>query len=41
MEPTITISITKFKEILLHSWKLLPEEKQQELLALGIFPRRE
>jgi hypothetical protein len=38
-EPTITLSTTKFKDILLHSWNLLPAEKQQELIRLGIQPK--
>ena len=40
MELKITISVDKFKEILLHSWHLLPPEKQQELYNLGIYPKR-
>lgn len=40
MESTITLTISKFKEILLHSWHLLPDEKQQELLSLGIYPKK-
>jgi hypothetical protein len=35
MEPTITLSVEKFKEILLHSWHLLPPEKKQELISLS------
>ncbi len=38
MEQKITLPISKFKEILLHSWELIPYEKKQELVALGIFP---
>lgn len=38
-EPTITLSVVKFKEILLHSWHLLPLEKQRELISLGIYPK--
>ena len=38
MESQITISVSKFKEILLHSWELLPEKSKQELVALGIYP---
>lgn len=37
-EHTITLSVGKFKEILLNSWHLLPSEKQRELLALGVYP---
>jgi len=38
MELQITLPISKFKEILLHSWELLPEKSKQELVAMGIFP---
>jgi hypothetical protein len=38
VEPTIILSIGKFKEILLNSWHLLPSEKQRELISLGIYP---
>lgn len=38
MEQQITLPISTFKEILLHSWELLPDAKKQELVALGIFP---
>ena len=31
-------NVEKFKEILLNSWHLLPIEKQQELIAMGIYP---
>ncbi len=33
------IDTDKFKEILLHSWQLLPLAKQQELLNMGIYPK--
>jgi hypothetical protein len=39
MDPTITLPVEKFKAILLHSWHLLPNEKQQELIAIGIYPK--
>jgi len=39
MEPTITLSVDKFKEILLHSWHLLSPEKKQELRSIGIYPK--
>jgi hypothetical protein len=35
----ILIDVDKFKEILIHSWHLLPPEKQQELASIGIFPK--
>jgi hypothetical protein len=34
----ITLSVAKFKEILLHGWHLLPLEQQQELARMGIQP---
>jgi len=37
---TITLDAKKFKEILLHSWNLLPAEKQEELRSFGIYPER-
>ncbi len=39
-EHTITLDVEKFKEILIHSWHLLPPEKQQELVEMGIKPRK-
>jgi hypothetical protein len=39
MEAQIIIPIAKFKEILLHSWHLLPEDKQRELSMIGIYPK--
>jgi len=35
-EHYIQISVTKFKEILLNSWHLLPESKQFELMKMGL-----
>jgi len=40
VEPTITLTVSKFKDILLNSWHLLPPEKQAELLSLGICPSK-
>lgn len=37
-EHTITLNVEKFKEILIHSWELLPKEKQFELFQIGIYP---
>ncbi len=37
-EYKIMLSVEKFKEILIHSWELLPPEKQQELREIGICP---
>lgn len=39
MATTINLDVAKFKEILLHSWELLPPEKQRELVMIGIYPR--
>jgi len=39
MENKIILEVSKFKEILLHSWHLLPVAKQQELLNMGIYPK--
>ncbi len=39
VEPTIVLSVGKFKELLLHGWHLLPPEKQAELVSLGFYPR--
>ena len=36
----IIIDAETFKEILLHSWHLLPKEKQKELIELGIYPQQ-
>ena len=36
----ITLDVEKFKEILLYSWHLIPLDKQAELVAIGIYPRR-
>jgi hypothetical protein len=38
MEPQITLPLSKFKEILLHSWHLIPQDKQNELIGIGISP---
>jgi len=38
-ELTIVLTVSKFKEILIHSWHLLPLDKQQELLSMGIYPK--
>jgi len=38
MERKITIDAEKFKEILLHNWHILPQDKQQELISIGIYP---
>jgi hypothetical protein len=40
-EHTIVLSVEKFKELLLYGWKLLPPEKQQELITMGIYPRKD
>jgi hypothetical protein len=37
-EATITLSVNKFKEILIYSWHLLPQDKQEELIRLGVYP---
>jgi len=37
-EATITLSVNKFKEILIYSWHLLPRDKQEELIRLGVYP---
>jgi hypothetical protein len=34
----ILIDVEIFKEILINGWHLLPEEKQLELVSLGIYP---
>ena len=34
----ILIDVDVFKEILINGWHLLPEEKQLELVSLGIYP---
>lgn len=34
----IWISADKFKEILIYSWHLLPENKQFELMKIGLNP---
>lgn len=39
MEPQIILPISKFKEILLHSWHLLPQDKKRELIMMGIYPQ--
>lgn len=39
-EYTITVSVKKFKEILIHSWDLLSREQQEELASYGISPWR-
>jgi hypothetical protein len=39
MEEKILISVNKFKELLIHSWHLLPESKQMELVKMGIYPK--
>ncbi len=36
----ILIDVEKFKEILIYSWHLLPLEKQQELINIGVHPQR-
>ncbi|MBN2141962.1 zinc-ribbon domain-containing protein [Candidatus Woesearchaeota archaeon] len=36
----IRIDVDKFKEILIHSWHLLPYDKQAELASIGIDPKR-
>jgi len=36
-ELTIVLTVSKFKEILIHSWHLLPLDMQQELLSMGIY----
>ena len=36
----ITLSVEKFKEILIHGWNLLPRDKQEELLAIGLKPKK-
>ena len=33
------IDTETFKEILLHSWRLLPKVKQDELKTIGVSPR--
>jgi hypothetical protein len=38
-EPAVTLPLSKFKEILIHSWNLLPKEKQLELVGMGIYPK--
>jgi hypothetical protein len=38
-ELTIELRVDKFKEILIHSWDLLPAEKQKELKEMGIYPK--
>ena len=38
-DPKILINVTKFKEILLHSWNLLERESQMELASLGVYPK--
>jgi hypothetical protein len=35
----VTLNVEKFKEILIHSWHLLPTEKQRELMEMGIGPK--
>lgn len=35
----VRIEVAKFKEILVHSWDLLPKEMQLELREIGIYPR--
>jgi len=37
-EYMITLTVKKFKEILIHSWDLLSKEQQQELASYGISP---
>jgi len=39
-EHNILLDVEKFKEILVHSWELLPKEKQKELLEMGIYPKK-
>jgi hypothetical protein len=39
VEPTIVLSVAKFKELLVHGWALLPPEKQQELINMGVYPQ--
>ena len=39
MEQQIILPTQKFKEILLHSWHLLPQEKKRELIMMGIYPK--
>jgi len=36
----IQIDVDKFKEILIYSWHLLPQDKQCELRDLGVCPSR-
>ena len=39
MQPRkIVLDVEKFKEILIYSWRILPVDKQQELIAMGIYP---
>jgi hypothetical protein len=35
----ISLDVEKFKAILINSWNLLPAEKQQELIQMGIYPK--
>lgn len=37
-EQTITISVEKFKELLIYGWHLLSTEQQSELAKMGIHP---
>jgi hypothetical protein len=41
MKLEVKLEVAKFKEILLHSWDLLPSDKQQELLDMGLIRRRD
>ena len=36
----IWLSVDNFKEILIYAWHLIPMEKQQELVKMGIYPRK-
>jgi len=39
MATQIILEVETFKEILIYSWDLLPTEKQNELLNIGIYPK--
>ncbi len=39
-ELTVELDVSKFKEILIHSWHLLPAEKQEELHEMGVFKKQ-
>jgi len=41
MQLEVKLDVAKFKEILIHSWHLLPPEKQRELLQIGIIRESE